>query len=350
MRPVSGRLIAPLMHWAGVFLLKVKTEKTMKKIGLVGIYFPGAYEALHENVPEGFALVDALSPEAYGNLADCEYLISRLDIDPDIINHTPNVRFWQRWGAGFDHCDLKAWGERGIPIATCPGVNAGIVAELAVMLMLAGYRNLLQINRDLRNGHWPRTEYFGRSFMIRGKTVGILGLGRIGKRVAALVSAFGADVIYYDIVRQWEQEEQFGYRFVDMDTLLRESDIFSIHCPLDDVTRGMIGENELARMKRSAMLINTARGPIVSEDALVHALENGIIATAGLDTYEREPLPKDHPLLTLDNVVASAHAGGNTKDNDINMVNYIYHNILAFDRGEPLMSEHDVVNAQYLRK
>ena len=117
----------------------------MKKIGLVGIYFPGAYDALHENVPEGFELVDALSPQAYGNLADCEYLISRLDIDPDIINHTPNVRFWQRWGAGFDHVDLKAWGERGIPIATCPGIYSGIVAELAIMLMLAGYRN--QIGR-----------------------------------------------------------------------------------------------------------------------------------------------------------------------------------------------------------
>lgn len=84
-----------------------------EKIGLVGIYFPGAYDALHENVPEGFELVDALSPEAYGNLADCEYLISRLDIDPDIINHTPNVKFWQRWGAGFDHVDLKAWGGAG---------------------------------------------------------------------------------------------------------------------------------------------------------------------------------------------------------------------------------------------
>ena len=239
----------------------------MKKIGLVGIYFPGAYDALHENVPEGFELVDALSPQAYGKLADCEYLISRLDIDPDIINHTPNVRFWQRWGAGFDHVDLKAWGERGIPIATCPGVNSGIVAELAIMLMLAGYRNLLQINRNLREGHWPRTEYFDKSFMIRGKTVGILGLGHIGKKVAALVSAFGAKVIYYDIVRQQEQEERFGYTFVDMDTLLRHSDIFSIHCPLDDSTRGLIAEEELAKMKPSCMLINTARGPIVEESA-----------------------------------------------------------------------------------
>ncbi|MGN0995620.1 MAG: 2-hydroxyacid dehydrogenase [Candidatus Ventricola sp.] len=321
----------------------------MKKIGLVGIYFPGAYDALHQNVPEGFELVDALSPDAYGNLADCEYLISRLDIDPEIIRYTPHVRFWQRWGAGFDHVDLAAWGARGIPIATCPGVNAGIVAELAVMLMLAGYRNLLQINRDLRAGHWPRTEYFGRSFMLRGKTVGILGLGHIGKRVAALVSAFGAKVIYYDIVRMHEQEAQFGYRFVDMDTLLGESDIFTIHCPLDETTRGMIGAAELARMKPSCMLINTARGSIVQEDALVAALQNGVIATAGLDTYEHEPLPPEHPLLTLPNVVASAHAGGNTKDNDINMVNYIYRNIVAFDEGRPLNTPQDIVNASYLK-
>ena len=238
-----------------------------KKIGLVGIYFPGAYDALHENVPEGFELVDALSPEAYGNLADCEYLISRLDIDPDIINHTPNVKFWQRWGAGFDHVDLKAWGERGIPIATCPGVNSGIVAELAIMLMLAGYRNLLQINRQLRAGHWPRTEYFGRSFMIKGKTVGVLGLGHIGKKVAALASAFGANVIYYDIVRQPEQEEQFGYRFVDFDTLLKESDIFTIHCPLNEETRGMIGKDQLALLRSGAILVNMARGAVTDEAA-----------------------------------------------------------------------------------
>ena len=186
--------------------------------------------------------------------------------------------------------------------------------------------------------------------MIRGKTVGILGLGHIGKKVAALVTAFGANVMYYDIVRQTEQEERFGYRFVDMQTLLRESDILSIHCPLDESTRGMIGERELAMMKPTAMLINTSRGPIVQEQALIRALKTGVIATAGLDTYEKEPLPPDHPLLTLDNVVASAHAGGNTKDNDLNMVNYIYGNIVAFDRGEPLQSEQDIVNAAYLKR
>ncbi len=329
----------------------------MKKIGLIGIYFPGAYEALHQNVPEGFELVDVLDadtypllpPEKFALLEDCDYLISRLHIDPEIIHHVPKVKLWQRWGAGYDHVDLKAWGEHGIPIAICPGVNSGIVAELAIMLMLAGYRNLLPINRDLRNGHWPRTEYFGRSFMIRGKTVGVLGLGHIGKKVAALCTAFGAKVMYYDIERQWAQEEQFGYIFVDLDTLLRQSDIFTIHVPLDDTTRGMIGRNEFAKMKKTAMLINTARGPIVDEGALVDALTNGTIALAGLDTYASEPLPPDHPLLTLDNVVASAHAGGNTKDNDINMVNYVYSNIVKFDRGLPLNTDKDIVNKEFLK-
>lgn len=133
------------------------------------------------------------------------------------------------------------------------------------MLMLAGYRNLLQINRQLLEGHFPRTEYFGRSFMIKGKTVGVLGLGHIGKKVAALVTAFGANVIYYDILRQPEQEEKYGYRFVDFDTLLEQSDIFTVHCPLNEETRGMIGFEQFKKMKPSAMLINTARGPIVDE-------------------------------------------------------------------------------------
>lgn len=320
----------------------------MKRIGLVGTYFPGAYEALHEHVPQGFTLVDALAREDWGKLADCEYLISRLDIDPAIIDATPNVRFWQRWGAGYDHVDLAAWGARGVPVAVCPGVNAGIVAELTVMLILAGYRNLLQINRDLRAGHWPRTEYFGRSFMLRGKTVGIVGLGHIGKRVATLATAFGAKVIYTDIVRMRDEEDRFGYAFVTLPELLAQSDVVTLHCPLDETTRGMIGEAELKAMKPTAMLVNTARGPIVREDALVRALTDGTIATACLDTYEREPLPPEHLLLRLDNVVASAHAGGNTRDNDLNMVRYIYGNIAAFDAGRPLNSPLDVVNADFL--
>ena len=320
----------------------------MKKIGLTGIWFPEAWQMLHESVPAGMELVEAVRPEDYGKLAECDYLVARLTLDGSLVQHTPKLRLVQVWGAGYEYLDIAAWGRRGIPVCNCPGVNAGIVSELAVMLMLAGYRNLLPINRDLRRGHFPRTEYFGRSYMLRGKTVGILGLGRIGRRVAGLVSAFGAKVIYYDILRQREQEERFGYRFVDFGTLLAESDILSVHCPLKEDTRGMIGPAEFEAMKKSAMLINTARGPIVDEDALVHALRTGQIALAGLDVYAKEPVPADHPLLTMDNVVASAHAGGNTADNTRNMVDYVMGNIAAFDAGAPLNSPEDVVNRAFL--
>ncbi|MBR1710316.1 MAG: 2-hydroxyacid dehydrogenase [Clostridia bacterium] len=320
-----------------------------RKIGLVGIWFPEAKEMLHELTPPGFELVEALSPGEFWRLEECEAMVSRLTADPGLIDLTPRMRFWQVWGSGFEYCDIEAWGRRGIPIANCPGVNAGIVAELTIMLMLAGYRNLLQINRDLRNGHFPRSEYFGKSFMLRGKTVGILGLGRIGRRVAGLVSAFGAKVIYYDILRQREQEERFDYRFVSFDELLKTSDVLSIHCPLDDSTRGMIDETAFAKMKPTAMFVNAARGAIVKEAALIDALNSGKIATACLDVYEHEPLPPGHPLLSMDNVVASAHAAGNTRDNTENMARYVMENIDAFFAGRQLNSPEDIVNTAFLK-
>ena len=320
----------------------------MKKIGLTGIYFPGALETLRENVPEGFELVEGIEPEDFPKLAECEYLITRLKVDESLLNATPNLKLIQRWGAGYNDMDLKAWGARNIPISTCPGVNSGIAAELTIMLMLAVYRNLLPINRKILNNVWPKTEYFGRSYMINGKTVGIIGLGNIGSKVAKLVTAFGATVQYYDIERKYELEEQYGYKFVSQDELLRTSDIVTLHTPLTDLTRNMIDADALAKMKPLAVLINAARGPIVDEDALVDALENGRLLGAGLDTYANEPLAPDNKLVRLDNVVASAHAGGNTKDNDINMVNYCYSNIVSFDKGLPFNSKRDVVNKEYL--
>ena len=321
----------------------------MKKIGLTGIYFPGALEALHENVPEGFELVEGIEPEDFPKLAECDYLITRLKVDESLLHTTPKLKLIQRWGAGYNDMDLEAWGKRDIPISTCPGVNSGIAAELTIMLMLAVYRNLLPINRKILNNVWPKTEYFGRSYMINGKTVGIIGLGNIGSKVAKLVTAFCATVQYYDIERKTELEAEYGYKFVSQDELLRTSDIVTLHTPLTALTRGMIDAQALAKMKPLAILINAARGPIVDEDALVDALEHHRLLGAGLDTYAQEPLPADNKLVRLDNVVASAHAGGNTKDNDINMVNYCYSNILNFENHRPFNSKRDVVNKQYLK-
>ncbi|WP_409969537.1 2-hydroxyacid dehydrogenase [Bengtsoniella intestinalis] len=311
----------------------------MIKIALTGVYFDGAKEALLANVPEGYEVEFIASKDDYHKLKDVSYIINRLAVDSEVFTAAPNLKLLQKWGAGFDDCDIKLAAEMGIPVTSCPGVNARPVAELALMHMLSVYRNLIAINRNLTRGKWPKSEFFGRSYMIEGKTVGIIGLGNIGKIVAKLVTAMGAEVIYYDIERQSAQEAQFGYGFVDMETLLKTADIVTVHCPLKADTVDLIDKKELSLMKPTAILINTARGPIVNETALVEALENGSILGAGMDNFNQEPTAPDHPLLQLPNVSASAHAGGNTRDNDVNMVQYCYRNIVAFEKGKPFNSE-----------
>ena len=322
----------------------------MIQIGLTGVYFDGAKKALMENVPEGYEITFVNGPEEYDKLAHVSYIINRLAVDSQIFYAAKELKLLQKWGAGFDDCDIRLAGRLGIPVANCPGVNSRPVAELALLHMLSVYRNLIAINRNLKEGKWPKSEFFGRSYMIYGKTVGIVGLGNIGKKVAQMVAALGAHVQYYDIVRQWEQEAQFGYDFVPFEQLIQTSDIISIHCPQKEDTIDMFSDAEFAQMKKTAVLINTARGPIVNQDALLKALTRGQILGAGMDNFNEEPLPANHPLLLLPNVSATAHAGGNTADNDINMVQYCYSNIVNFENGRPFNSERDLLNAQYLVK
>ena len=322
----------------------------MIKIGVTGVYFEGAKKALIENVPEGFEIEFISDKKDYKKLENVDYIINRLAVDNQVLHSGKNVKLLQKWGAGFDDCDIALAGELGVPVANCPGVNARPVAELALMHMLSVYRNLIAINRNLTKGIWPKSEFFGRSYMIHGKTVGIIGLGNIGKKVALMVKALGATVQYFDIVRQKDEEDANGYKFVKLEELLKTSDIITIHCPLNDSTVDMIGEKEFSLMKETAILINTARGPIVNEKALIDALVAEKILGAGVDNFNEEPASYDHPLLQMQNVSATAHAGGNTADNDVNMVNYCYSNIVNFEKGLPLNSERDLINGQYLKK
>ena len=323
----------------------------MPKIGLTGVYFDGAKKALIENVPEGFEIEFINGKEEYNKLKDVEYIINRLAVDSEIFTAAKNLKLLQKWGAGFDDCDIKLAGSLGITVANCPGVNSRPVAELAVMHMLSVYRNLIAINRNLTKGIWPKSEFFGRSYMINGKTVGIIGLGNIGSKVAEILTGgFGADVQYYDIERKPWLEEKYGCKFVTFEDILRTSDIITVHVPQKEDTIGMIGKNEFEKMKRTAIIINTARGPIVEESALINALESGRILGAGVDNFNKEPVGADHPLLHMANVSATAHAGGNTADNDINMVKYCYGNIVKFHNGQPFNSPKDLINGQYLVK
>jgi len=225
------------------------------------------------------------------------------------------LRLVQVLSAGYDRVDLPALQARGIPLANNGGANAVEVAEHTLLLALALYRRLCRMDRDTREGRWRALSPALHTYTLAEKTVGIVGLGNIGRRVARLFGALEARLLYYDVRRPEPQvEEALGVAYRPLPDLLAEADIVTLHVPLTPDTRGLIGEAELARMRPSAVLINTSRGPVVDEDALVRALQEGRIAGAGLDVFAQEPPPPDHPLFRLENVVLTPHIGGVTWD------------------------------------
>lgn len=216
---------------------------------------------------------------------------------------------------------LAAATARGIRVTLVPSLW-DTVADMAVALMFAAARNVAGADAAIRSGEWGRTDlkvrYSGRD--VFGKTLGIVGLGRIGAILARRVRGFDMRLLYYDAVHKPDLEADLGIAYRPLDDLLAESDIVSIQLPLTEATRGLIGERELRLMKRDAILVNTARGAILDEGALCRALRERRIAAAGLDVVVEEPLPPDSPLLTLDNVVLAPHLGGSTKECDGTLV------------------------------
>jgi len=202
-----------------------------------------------------------------------------------------------------------------VPVANNGGANAIAVAEHTIMLMLAVLKRVVKMHNDVVAGRWRAADE-GRIHELAGRTLGIIGLGNIGKKVARRAAAFDMDVRYYDVKRLTEDEEDaIGVRFVLLTELLRASDVVSLHVPLDDSTRKMLGTRELGMMKRTAILINTCRGPVVDEDALHKALVGGHIAGAGLDVMVEEPPAPNHPLFALPNVTLTPHSAGPTWEN-----------------------------------
>lgn len=311
----------------------------MKKIALYGVFSSVVLSMFRGSFPPEYELVTFNSADEYYKLRDVEYIINRsYDINDSFFQYAPILSLLQKWGTGYDRIDIKSAGERGVAVTICVGVNSTPVAEMTILLMLAVYRNLLPISSKIKEGLWAREEYAKKSYVINGKTVGLLGFGNIGQKVGMLVrNGFNAKVQYCDLSHiPSEHEIALGFKSVDLDTLLKTSDIVSLHLPLLDSTRNMIGREHFCKMKPSAILINTARGGIIDENELYEALEKKTIAGAGLDTFANEPLSPSSPLLQLDNLVATPHCGGNTADNDINMVACCVDNIMKYDRGEEL--------------
>src|SRR4051795_5446507 len=272
------------------------------------------------------ATVEALGPDfeiRHCDGADREALLSAIvDVDAILVRSATKVdeealaaarrlKIVARAGVGLDNVDVKAATQHGVMVVNAPTSNIVSAAELAVALMLAAARHVSPAHAALRNGEWKRSKYTG--IELYEKTVGIVGLGRIGVLVAQRLNAFGMSVIAYDPYVQPGRAAQMGVRLVDLDTLLDESDFMSVHLPKTPETIGLIGAEELAKAKSSAVLVNAARGGIVDEGALFAALKEGRIAAAGVDVYAKEPCT-DSPLFELENVVATPHLGASTDE------------------------------------
>ncbi|MEM4061331.1 MAG: D-2-hydroxyacid dehydrogenase [Desulfurococcaceae archaeon] len=230
-----------------------------------------------------------------------------------VIDSADSLLVIARAGVGVDNIDVEAAKAKGIDVITVPESTTQSVAELAIGLMIAAARKIAYCDREIRKGKWPKK--YAEGVELYGKTLGIIGAGRIGSTVAKIAKhGFNMEIVYYDVVRNYKLEEELGAKYVSLEELLRTSDVVSIHVPLLPETVHLINEERLKLMKRTAILINTSRGPVVDTKALIKALKEGWIAGAGLDVFEEEPLPPGHPLTELDNVVLTSHIGASTHE------------------------------------
>lgn len=257
-------------------------------------------------------------------------------IDAEVLQAAEGVKIFANYAVGFNNIDLQTATQRGVMITNTPGVLTAATADLAWALLFAVARRVVEADQYTRQGKfagWAPLLFLGQD--ITGKTLGVLGLGRIGKAMAKRATGFEMRIIYHSNRRDEEFERETGARFVDLPTLFTDSDYLSLHVPLTPSTRHLVGEKELRMMKKSAILINTARGPVVDEQALVQALREGIIAGAGLDVYEEEPVLAQG-LAELPNVVVLPHVGSATTETRTRMGMMAAENIkIALDGKRP---------------
>jgi len=276
------------------------------------------------------------------NVRNCDGLLTMLSdkITSEVIDAAgPKLRIISNYAVGFDNIDLEYATKNSIIVAHTPGVLTDSTADLAWGLLMAAARRIIEADRLTRNEEWTSWEpNFMLGIDVHHKTIGIIGLGRIGLAVAQRATAFNMKVLYYSRTRRPEIESQLNIQYRTLEDLLRESDFISIHLPLTPETRGLIGEKQFSLMKANVILVNTARGPIVDEAALVHALKNSQIRAAGLDVYQQEPT-RNRALLRLPNVVLTPHLGSATIETRTKMADFAVENLLnTFKRNYDLVA------------
>lgn len=273
-------------------------------------------------------------------IADCDGLVSLLTdrIDGGLLDAAPKLKVVSNFAVGFNNVDVPAATARGVRIGNTPGALSDATADLAFALMISAARRLVESAVDARAGKWKTWEPLGYLGVdLAGKTIGIVGMGRIGYAMAKRChGGWDMKVLYYDETANAKAEADLGARRVDLDTLLRESDFVSIHASLGESSKGLIGAKEFAKMKRTAVFVNSARGPLVDQKALVAALKSGQIFAAGLDVTNPEPPDANDPVLHLPNCVTAPHIASATYTTRDGMAEICADNLIAGVTGKPL--------------
>ncbi|MFP4202351.1 MAG: 2-hydroxyacid dehydrogenase [Candidatus Acetothermia bacterium] len=277
--------------------------------------------------------------ELLKGLEDKDGLICLLndEVDSEVLDASSDLEIVANLGVGYDNIDVEAATERGIMVTNTPGVLTETTADLSFGLLLAAARRIPEADTFVREGKWDGWELIQpqQGVDVHGKTLGVVGMGRIGSAVARRGHfGFGMDVLYYSRTRKEDLEDELGAEYVELERLLRESDFVSLHTPLTSETKGMIGERELELMKEDAILVNVARGPVVDEPALVEALKSGEIRGAGLDVFEEEP--EVHPGLKelKESVVLAPHIGSASRETRMEIAEIGVKNAIAALSGE----------------
>lgn len=297
-------------------------------------------EILKSVVPEGFTVktLDELSYECLlRECNDADYLLvsGRFSIDEGILSAAKQLKMIQRTGVGTDMLDLEAIKRHNIPVYVNRGVNARSVAEHTLTLMLCCLKNIPMIDKNVKNGVWKKQQTGVSCNELFGKTVGLVGMGAIGRQVAMYLNAFGAKVLYTDPFRlPVEQEKEYHLVYVPtFEDLLPQVDILSFHCPLTLENKGLLNKKNINLMKDGAMVVNTARGKLVEPNDLYEALRSHKLRSAALDVHYEEPLPQDYSLSLLDNVILTPHIGGLSCEAFHSMMERAVSNIVDFELG-----------------
>ena len=263
-------------------------------------------------------------------------LVQFAPVNADVVNSMERAKIIVRYGIGYDNVDLKAAAAKGIPVCNVPEFCTDEVADHTLGLMLATTRCLFQNHRVTAAGKWGLAVPLGQMRAMAQLTVGVVDFGRIGRDVAKRLAGFGCRMVVFDPVVNAEEIEQAGGEPVSLGDLLADSDMVTLHCPSTEATRWMINESSIAKMKPGAILINVARGDLVDPDALVAALGQGQISAVGLDVFSQEPIPADHPILKLENVIVGSHVASASEQAAFTLRESAAKTILKSINGEPL--------------